>query len=109
MTSEQAIVPRWEWRTFGDAFGAAEDVLAGLTSDRARESDEIYLLSTASNTSVKLRDELVDVKRLDRVNEDGLELWIPEMKEAFPLTRDHVATVLEAVAATGHRLDRDRY
>ena len=25
------VVPRWEWRTFGTSFGAAEAALAGLT------------------------------------------------------------------------------
>ena len=32
-----AIVPRWEWRTFGEGFGAAEERLAtGVTEDLVR-------------------------------------------------------------------------
>ena len=30
------IVPRWEWRTFGDHFGAAEATLSGITPERLR-------------------------------------------------------------------------
>ena len=39
------IVPRWEWRSFGERFGAAEAVLAALAPERVHESDELYLLS----------------------------------------------------------------
>src|SRR5262249_43798194 len=49
------IVPRWEWRTFGESFGAAEGRLALLDPDRIHESDEIYLLSLESDASVKIR------------------------------------------------------
>ena len=58
------IVPRWEWRTFGDGFGEAEGRLASLSPERAQESDELYLLSRTSDASVKVRDGLMDVKRL---------------------------------------------
>ena len=40
------IIPRWEWRTFGDHFGAAESAFAALTPERVQESIELYLLST---------------------------------------------------------------
>ncbi len=39
------IVPRWEWRTFGEDFGAAEEAFAALTVERVQESDELYLLA----------------------------------------------------------------
>ena len=57
------IVPRWEWRTFGEGFGAAEGRLAALTPERVEESDELYLLSLRSDASVKVRDGLMDVKQ----------------------------------------------
>ena len=38
------IIPRWEWRVFGEGFGAAEAALAALTPDAVEESDELYLL-----------------------------------------------------------------
>jgi exopolyphosphatase/guanosine-5'-triphosphate,3'-diphosphate pyrophosphatase len=109
MSPDPPIVPRWEWRTFGEDLGDAEAVFARRTPDRERESDEIYLLSTLGDTSVKLRDELVDVKRLDRVDDAGLELWMPEMKQAFPLSAGRVAAVLDAAGATGVALRRESY
>jgi len=50
------IVPRWEWRTFDERFGEADIHFAALSPDRAQESDEVYLLSLASDASVKVRD-----------------------------------------------------
>ena len=43
------IVPRWEWRTFGERFGAAEERLAALTPERVQESDELYVLALESD------------------------------------------------------------
>jgi exopolyphosphatase/guanosine-5'-triphosphate,3'-diphosphate pyrophosphatase len=41
------IIPRWEWRTFGSSFGAADDALSKLASGNDPvESEELYLLST---------------------------------------------------------------
>ena len=48
------IVPRWEWRTFGSSFGAAEARMAGLEPTGIQESDELYLLS-AGGDNVKVR------------------------------------------------------
>src|ERR1700760_939085 len=82
------IVPRWEWRTFQAPFGEAEHVLAGLTPDREEYSDERYLLSLNSDASIKVRDQLVDVKRRLAVDEHGLEQWLPVLKSAWPLDGD---------------------
>ncbi len=32
------IIPRWEWRVFGAAFGAAEDAFGALTPGPVEES-----------------------------------------------------------------------
>ena len=92
------IVPRWEWRTFGADHGR----FASREPDRVEESDERYLVSRASDASVKLRAEQMDVKRLQATNDDGLEQWRPVMQAAFPLSADEVGFVLESlgVAAT---------
>ena len=37
---DAVIVPRWEWRTFGTRFGAAETYLAALSPTGVQESDE---------------------------------------------------------------------
>jgi exopolyphosphatase/guanosine-5'-triphosphate,3'-diphosphate pyrophosphatase len=104
----EKIVPRWEWRTFGEKFPQAEEALAAF-EPTVNESDEVYLLSVPGDASIKLRDGVVDVKRLDDVNDDGLERWIPIMKAPFPLAARDVRTVLEQVRATNISLDRGTY
>lgn len=104
-----AIVPRWEWRTFGERFGAADDRFAALEPERVQESDELYLLSEESDASVKVRDELMDVKQLQQVDDDGLEQWLPVLKAAFPLTAAQVGLVLETLRAPATPLARDAY
>ena len=46
--SRSAIVPRWEWRTFGQRFDTADRYLEALTADLVQNSDEQYLLSVCS-------------------------------------------------------------
>jgi exopolyphosphatase/guanosine-5'-triphosphate,3'-diphosphate pyrophosphatase len=58
----------------------------------------LYLLSVASNSSVKVRDGQMDVKELQQVDDDGLEQWKPVLKAEFPLTAAEVQTVLAALA-----------
>ena len=103
------IVPRWEWRSFGERFGDAEDVLAALAPELVHETDELYLLSPASDASVKVRDQLMDVKQLEHVNADGLEQWRPVMKAEFPLGSDDVRFVLDALHEAAVPVDRSSY
>jgi exopolyphosphatase/guanosine-5'-triphosphate,3'-diphosphate pyrophosphatase len=92
-----AIVPRWEWRTFGPSFGAAEEGLSRLASGgEAVESDERYLLAN-DDANVKVRDGLMDIKLLREVDDNGLERWEPVLKEGFPLSAEDVGRVLEAL------------
>ena len=91
------IVPRWEWRTFGDDFGEADTLFAAKTPEREQESDETYLLSTESDASVKVRGGLMDVKELQGVDDYGLEQWKPVLKAEFPLAADDVRRVGEAL------------
>src|SRR5262249_10243722 len=87
-------VPRWEWRTFGEHFGTAESTFAALTPHQVVESDELYLISVEGEETVKVRDELMDVKRLHHVDDVGLEQWSPVMKAGFPLAVSDVTAVL---------------
>ena len=94
------IIPRWEWRTFGRQFGAAEAKFAELTPSPVHESDEIYLLvqgDAATADSVKIRDDLLDVKSLREVSADGLERWEPVLKVGFPLSAANVERVSDAL------------
>ncbi len=78
------IIPRWEWRTFGQSFGAAEAAFAALTPGSTHDSDELYLLAPGGDT-VKVRDDLMDIKVLREIDANGLERWEPVMKASFPL------------------------
>jgi exopolyphosphatase/guanosine-5'-triphosphate,3'-diphosphate pyrophosphatase len=104
-----AIVPRWEWRTFGESFGAADARFRALEPGRQQESDEIYLLSLESDASVKVRDGLMDVKQLEAVDGDGLEQWRPVLKASFPLPAAAVGTVLAALGVPEQEVSRDAY
>lgn len=92
------VVPRWEWRTFGRT-EVAERALEELWTTAAVESDETYILSWYADSSVKLRDGLLDAKVLTRVNGAGLQLWVPTMKASFPLDGAAVATCFQALGA----------
>jgi exopolyphosphatase/guanosine-5'-triphosphate,3'-diphosphate pyrophosphatase len=91
------IVPRWEWRTFGTEFGAADEAVATLEPELTQESDETYLLSPGTDAAVKIRAGLMDVKELEHVDEAGLEQWRPAMKETFPLPRGEAERVCAAL------------
>jgi exopolyphosphatase/guanosine-5'-triphosphate,3'-diphosphate pyrophosphatase len=103
-----AIIPRWEWRTFGSTFGGAESAFAALTPSATQESDELYLL-TESGENVKVRDDLMDIKEFRETNADGLERWEPVMKTAFPLPSADAAAVVEALRLDVPELPRDAY
>src|SRR5437899_1437922 len=91
------IIPRWEWRTFGESFGEADTRFASLTPQDVEESDEIYLLSPVVDENLKIRSQLMDIKALQQVNADGLEQWKPVMKAGFPLSAGDVGKIFEAL------------
>ena len=104
-----AIIPRWEWRVFAERFGGAERRLAWLATAPAEVSDELYVLGLRSEASVKIRDGLMDVKRLEHVDDNGLERWRPVMKAAFPLAQGDVVAVIEALGASPGDIERPEY
>jgi exopolyphosphatase/guanosine-5'-triphosphate,3'-diphosphate pyrophosphatase len=66
------------------------------------------VLSVASNESVKVRGGRLDLKRLQRVDEDGLEQWKPVLKAVFPVAAADVQSVLAALAVE-HAPERADY
>ena len=105
----EKIIPRWEWRTFGESFGEADAKYAVLTPSDIQESDELYFLSNANNENVKVRFDLMDIKTLEQVNADGLEQWKPVMKASFPLPAAEARKVLEALGVRAPSLARESY
>lgn len=104
-----AVVPRWEWRMFAPSLATIEVGLSGLAGAVTRASAEIYLLHLGGPQNAKIRDDTFDVKRLRKVDRNGLELWEPVLKARFPLTRADVATAFAEWRIARPRLDRDRY
>jgi len=111
-----AIVPRWEWRTFGASL--PESALAAFAASEASspaESDEIYFLATApeaagqARDTVKVRFDLLDIKVLREVDADGLERWEPVLKTGFPVSVDVVRQVFMGLGAPLPTLARDDY
>jgi exopolyphosphatase / guanosine-5'-triphosphate,3'-diphosphate pyrophosphatase len=102
-----AIIPRWEWRTFGTHFGAAEERFGALESTGVQESDETYLLGGTTGNA-KIRDGLMDIKLL-RETQSDLERWEPVMKTAFPIAVDDARQVFATLEMPAPALDRDRY
>ncbi len=89
------IIPRWEWRTFGEAFGEAEENIKAYECSRSMESSEVYILSKKSGENIKVRDMLMDIKVL-RAVENDLEQWFPIMKATFPIGAEEAAEVFKA-------------
>jgi exopolyphosphatase/guanosine-5'-triphosphate,3'-diphosphate pyrophosphatase len=85
------ITPRWEWRTFGDSFGVADERFDALETSPVHVSEEIYYLAPGADI-VKLRDGLLDIKTLQAVHAEGaLEQWIPVLKAEFPVSAEAIA------------------
>jgi exopolyphosphatase/guanosine-5'-triphosphate,3'-diphosphate pyrophosphatase len=86
---------------FAASFAAADARLDALAPESIEQADEVYVLARASDASVKLRDDRLDVKRRLEVAPDGLEQWRPELKAAFPLSAEDVRFVLAALGVNG--------
>jgi hypothetical protein len=105
------IEPRFEFRAWARNFGMAETRMRRLSPCQGiRESDEIYIVSAASDGSnTKIRDAQLDIKVLVREC-DGLEQWEPRMKGAFPMTAETLAKqVFPALGVAPLALDRAEY
>ena len=91
----EKIIPRYEFRVFGsDLKEIGRRMKALSSSERVRESSEIYIVSAGNDVNnCKIRDEKMDIKRFVQEKE-GLEQWNPLMKGEFPmaaaLIRDEV-------------------
>jgi exopolyphosphatase / guanosine-5'-triphosphate,3'-diphosphate pyrophosphatase len=58
---------------------------------------------------VKIRDGLMDVKRLEAVNGDGLEQWRPVLKKPFPLDAADISIALAALGVASEDLGSDSF
>jgi len=105
----QEIVPRWEWRTFTNDLKQAEANIRKHPEGKTRESAEVYILSEVSMDNTKVRDGLMDIKTLQQVNEDRLELWLPIMKGQFPLPVPEIEKVFKCFRVSTPKFQREAY
>jgi exopolyphosphatase / guanosine-5'-triphosphate,3'-diphosphate pyrophosphatase len=103
-----AVVPRWEWRTFGAPVDAIEASLPGVFDRDPHVTDERYFIGPGAG-NVKIRDDLMDVKVRREVNADGLERWEPVLKTGFPLGAEEIAVVVGALGVVVPRLEPAAY
>ena len=105
----EQIIPRWEWRTFSASLAALERAIGPMADVAPRNSSEIYILSLHGPQNAKLRGGLIDIKRLQQVDDDGLELWEPVFKAKFPLGRCDIAVAFSELHLPLPALSRDSY
>jgi exopolyphosphatase/guanosine-5'-triphosphate,3'-diphosphate pyrophosphatase len=101
--------PRWEWRTFGARLPEIEAKLGPTARIAPRQSDEIYLLNSATPHSAKIRGGVLEVKRLLQVDSSGLEQWTPAFKERFPLSAPMLRSAFAALDVRPIATQREVY
>ncbi|MDE3174356.1 MAG: hypothetical protein KGN74_14905 [Gemmatimonadota bacterium] len=93
--STTPVIPRWEWRSFARNF-AAPRAGAPAESDAEEGEEETYVLSTLTPHRVKIRGGRLEVKRVERTDDSGLELWRPVLRAEFPIGRESLAVACHA-------------
>jgi hypothetical protein len=94
------VTPRYEFRAFGQEFGAVADTIRQLADREAvEESYEVYLVAVgAQDYSVKVRRGALDIKQRVDVQQ-SLERWRPLGKWPFPLRTMELEGTLPSIAA----------
>ena len=104
------IVARWEWRTFGEgSFGDCEEKLRALGVDSSKKTEELYILSKNSDENIKIRFDVIDVKALQKVNEDSLEQWLPVLKTGFPIAAEQLSALFNIFNVKEPEFKRESY
>lgn len=103
------IIPRWEWRTFGEDLDSFIKEIQSHSLASDRESKESYILSRVGSDNIKIRDQLLDIKSPLRINDKGLEQWTVLMKASFPVHINDLALVYKAFNIKLPYLEKDEY
>jgi hypothetical protein len=99
------VTPRAEFRVFGcDIIAALQPKLwnGRTVLQHARKMPaETYILSRRTRSAnVKMRDELLDIKVKIGQTPDGFEIFQPAGKFQFPVSRDSLLSIAEALKVT---------
>ncbi len=107
--------PRFEFRSFGQDFSNAADIMAKRSAPvpdkvKERHSDEIYILSRTNDiNNTKIRNGKMDIKTYVQTV-DGLEQWNPLMKGEFPISKETLEQdVFPAFHVEMPKLEKDTY
>jgi hypothetical protein len=96
--------PRYEYRIFAPDLHEVEATVRAMAPlARYRESLETYLVTARGESSLKIRDGALELKRrIGRTRKRGsdLEQWRPEPSLGFPLDRLALRRHLEALTPT---------
>ena len=88
---------RWEWRAFAPSLAYLEAKIGRAADVPAHETTESYLLSERDDLNLKVRNGCLDLKCLDRTDEEGLELWKPTGRADFPAPAESIAALLASL------------
>ena len=102
------IIPRWEFRTWDKELKLSID-LSKFEHTRHVESSEVYILSTECDENTKVRDNKLDIKQLQQIDENGFELWKPIKKVEFPLPKDELLDLYKIWKVDSKELNKDIY
>lgn len=85
VNSSSQIIPRWEWRHFSSDYKSLKIYFSRFDQPVVQLSDEIYFLIHNPEINIKLRHNLIDIKKRLSVDANGLEKWTPLLKIEFPV------------------------
>jgi exopolyphosphatase / guanosine-5'-triphosphate,3'-diphosphate pyrophosphatase len=101
--------PRWEWRIFAASLAEVEAKVGRLAQVSPHHSQELYLVNGRSPHNAKIRDGLLDVKRIKMTAATGLELWEATLKRGFPMSAPTIASFFAALDLAPPILRRQIY
>ena len=107
--SANKIVLRWEWRFFAPSLATIAQAVAIPSDAASRESDRSMYSTPRGTENAKIRDGVLDIKRLRQIDADGLELWEPVFKARFPLSRSDLAAASAVWSLPLETLPRETY
>lgn len=106
-----AVIPRFEFRIFGNNLGKYESKIKELSEkEMTRQMDSTYLITPwKRKNNVKVREGVMDIKLLEQ-NHKGLEQWNPFLVGKFPLNSDVIKSVVfPALGIESPVFDRKKY
>lgn len=105
----EEVIPRWEFRTFGDAFRKAEARIRKDAEPTLLSGAETYVLSLNSPNNTRIRHGVIGLKRLERVDTHQLERWNPFLKVQLPAAAEAMPGLFAAWGIAPVALSREAY